>query len=389
MIASSHPHKSFLLFIFLCTTGFVLAHLILPGRGSSLSQALVAPDFQTILSTQGERLAGLSSEAEALNLFHTVLVPLLDLGPVGERMENKGSAVQTGESRDLAVRLTTELAAWGLAESFKRATDLRISSDMGRFQSDIARLQSQTKKQAWLVSAQRPELDRAVRLLGILTWRPPPIPAEPAPSFEEYSRFLDRTYSELTWIEIAEQAGPEAIRQRLTEVGSSTKSDADHEELASHYFETRLRPVLTAHFVALAIRAGAASEQRVRADWARLHEWQERSRQRHGLARLCGTWQWTVHNHKNHQDHKMVLVFPPPERLESGEGARLRPANVVVLADTVYLRWEFQGAVQEDSLLFTNKGHRLEGSFTNSAGAWGSITGKKTAACETRANSGQ
>jgi hypothetical protein len=52
-----------------------------------------------------------------------------------------------------------------------------------------------------------------------------------------------------------------------------------------------------------------------------------------------------------------------------------------VLGDVVYLRWEFPGVVQEDSLLFTGEGQRLEGSFVNSSGAWGSITGKRTAPC--------
>jgi hypothetical protein len=37
--------------------------------------------------------------------------------------------------------------------------------------------------------------------------------------------------------------------------------------------------------------------------------------------------------------------------------------------------------IQEDSLLFTGEGQRVEGSFVNSSGAWGSIMGKRTAAC--------
>ena len=99
-----------------------------------------------------------------------------------------------------------------------------------------------------------------------------------------------------------------------------------------------------------------------------------------GLARLCGTWQWTVHNHKNHQDHKMTMIFPPADYVSPSPA---RPAQVTVLGDSVYLRWEFQGGYQEDSLLFTGEGQRLEGNFINSAGAWGSITGKRTGACGT------
>ncbi len=99
-----------------------------------------------------------------------------------------------------------------------------------------------------------------------------------------------------------------------------------------------------------------------------------------GLARLCGTWLWTVHNHQNHQDHKMVITFPPPNGPRPPGPA---PSKIVVLGDGVYLRWKFQGGVQEDSLLFTGKEQRLEGTFRNSRGPWGSITGKRTAPCPT------
>jgi hypothetical protein len=75
----------------------------------------------------------------------------------------------------------------------------------------------------------------------------------------------------------------------------------------------------------------------------------------------------------------MVVMFPPPSL--DGKPEAAGPAKIVVLGDAVYLRWESQGAVQEDSLLFTGEGRRLEGTFVNSAGAWGSITGKRVGAC--------
>jgi hypothetical protein len=150
------------------------------------------------------------------------------------------------------------------------------------------------------------------------------------------------------------------------------------EELAAEYFQTRLRPVFTAQLAARAIRQESQAEHLARSAWYRLETWREKLSERRGLARLCGTWQWTVHNHKNHQEHKMIVVFPPPG---SSPTAEPRPAKIVVLGDGVYLRWEFQGGYQEDSLLFTGEGQRLEGSFVNSAGAWGSITGKRMTRC--------
>jgi hypothetical protein len=55
--------------------------------------------------------------------------------------------------------------------------------------------------------------------------------------------------------------------------------------------------------------------------------------------------------------------------------------ETIVLGDNVYLRWDFDGRVQEDSLQFNKEGQRLEGNFVNSQGGWGSISVKKTADC--------
>ena len=114
-------------------------------------------------------------------------------------------------------------------------------------------------------------------------------------------------------------------------------------------------------------------------EWWRLKTWKDRVRGMRGLTRLCGTWQWVIHNHqRHHEEQKLSLVFPPP-----GKDGALLPglSEVVVLGDVVYLRWERDGKVQEDSLLFSKEGQRLEGTFVNSQGGWGSVSGKRTAAC--------
>lgn len=96
-------------------------------------------------------------------------------------------------------------------------------------------------------------------------------------------------------------------------------------------------------------------------------------------ARLCGTWQWTIHNHKNHQEQKTAIVLLPPGTPAPPEIPQ--PARMVVMGDAVYLRWEFPRGYQEDSLLLANEDRRLEGTFKNSAGDWGAITGKRIAPC--------
>ena len=114
-------------------------------------------------------------------------------------------------------------------------------------------------------------------------------------------------------------------------------------------------------------------------EWWRLKTWKDRVRGMRGQTRLCGTWQWVIHNHqRHHEEQKLSLVFPPP-----GKDGALLPglSEVVVLGDVVYLRWERDGKVQEDSLLFSKEGQRLEGTFVNSQGGWGSVSGKRTASC--------
>lgn len=114
-------------------------------------------------------------------------------------------------------------------------------------------------------------------------------------------------------------------------------------------------------------------------EWWRLKTWKERVRGTRGQSRLCGTWQWVIHNHqRHHEEQKFSLIFPPSGK----DGAPLPGlSEIVVLGDVVYLRWERDGKVQEDSLLFSKEGQRLEGTFVNSQGGWGSVSGKRTASC--------
>ena len=116
----------------------------------------------------------------------------------------------------------------------------------------------------------------------------------------------------------------------------------------------------------------------VHREWFRLYNWKDQVRQQRGLTRLCGTWQWSIHNHQNHREEKTAVIFAPP-----GMASSTSPAEIIVLGDSVYLRWETRAGVQEDSLLFSGEGQRLEGTFVNTAGGWGSITGKRTATCVT------
>lgn len=136
-------------------------------------------------------------------------------------------------------------------------------------------------------------------------------------------------------------------------------------------------------FYRAAHRVAMEASQVATSEWWQLKTWKDRVRAIRGRNRLCGTWQWTVHNHQqHHHEQTLSLIFPPPgPDLPVAAGL----VETVVLGENVYLRWEINGQIQEDSLQFTKDGQRLEGTFVNSQGGWGSITGKRTADCQAEA----
>lgn len=284
-----------------------------------------------------------------------------------------------------SLRLTGELAAWNLAAELREAADKGTPALQALVRDTEAH-------RNWLAAAKprHERLHRAFHLAEVLAaFAPGGLPAGDIPGFHEYAAGLDRatplTGAESSWSVLAERDGAAGLRQRLRSAASPASGEQEQERLAQTYFETRLKPVLTAQVTALTVLAEAEAERGSREAWLRLHTWRDRQREAQGLARLCGTWQWTVHNHQNHQDHKMVMVFdPPPSATQQPVPAQgMKPARIVVLGEGVYLRWESTGGYQEDSLLFTGEGQRLEGSFVNSAGAWGSIMGKRMGVCPT------
>ncbi len=165
----------------------------------------------------------------------------------------------------------------------------------------------------------------------------------------------------------------------FTELSSLKKLAA---ELAAGTSDSREQPAGSrspAELSTLANRLELEASRQAYAEWWQLKNWKDRVRAARGRAKLCGTWQWAVHNHQNHREQKTSMTFLPMGTDRPGVP---KPAEIVVLGDSVYLRWEMDGRVQEDSLLFTGEGQRLEGSFVNSLGAWGSITGKRIGPCQ-------
>jgi hypothetical protein len=277
-----------------------------------------------VVADRATQLAAIDSNAGAMALFTSTIGPALGLNDTAGMLSAKGlpatlaKELGVAELSQSAHELMAALAAWQLGDSIYRATE-------ETWVVSIAAATASTTRHEWINATSR------------------------LPAFSELFRLL------------AEQLSPDSAPS-----ASPT---------------SRMELLLAAH------RLAFEAHQAAIASWWSLHEWKDRVRQARGLARLCGTWQWTIHNHQHHQEQKTVMLFPPAGHQPPNIPL---PTETVVLGDSIYLRWERSGHVEEDSLLFVTDGHkkdghndtlRIEGSFVNNTGGWGSIVGKRTADC--------
>jgi len=307
----------------LCVATLLPGHMAAAADDTSVApkQMLVdrLPAFQDAARAAAAQLASLPAQGDPLTLFKDVIGPRLGLNDAAMTVGAKGltqavtKELLIDELQSSATELVRGLAAWQLVLS---ARDLIPSAPAEQQERLHRQIEAQT---AWLT--QGTTLEPSLRQLSVLTKesRPQDLASEPV-------------------------GGP---------IPGAAKGSAD----------------AIAEIEAWAVHT-------VHREWFRLFNWKDTVRQRRGLVRLCGTWQWSIHNHQNHREEKTAVIFAPP-----GEVSSTSPAEIVVLGDSVYLRWETRAGVQEDSLLFSAEGQRLEGTFVNTAGGWGSITGKRTASC--------
>jgi hypothetical protein len=150
------------------------------------------------------------------------------------------------------------------------------------------------------------------------------------------------------------------------------------EERGSPTAQGTSQPRNTELLLAAERTAFEASQHAITA-WWNIHGWKERIRQTKGHSRLCGTWQWIIHNHQLHGEQKSTIIFSLPGHTSANAAT---PAESIFLGDAVYLRWEQDGHIQEDSLLFIKDDQKIEGSFQNNTGGWGPISGKRLAPCK-------
>ena len=187
------------------------------------------------------------------------------------------------------------------------------------------------------------------------------------------------------------QEGVETVLQRLS--GPSTPGNHENHmpisepsttekrmpSSASYFVTNRLLPLVHAHLTTLMVRAQTESHDQAQALLHQLKTTQEINSKKQNLARLCGDWRWIIHNHQNHGDHKMVMSFG---HSNTGAANQQQPDQITINGDTVHLLWKFPRGRQEDSLLFSSNDNLLEGTFRNSMGPYGNISGKRLKRCK-------
>jgi hypothetical protein len=279
------------------------------------------PDFRDVVHADAAQLSSLPAQGNPVTLFNSVFGPRLGLN----------DAAMTVAAKGLSPTMTRELMIDNLKQS---------ASELVR---GLA---------AW-------QLAQTAQALG------------PSATTEQLEGFQRQVEAQMSWLIEGTQLEP-PLRQMLV-----LSREFHPQELSK---DTAAEPVRTGEAIAQlageAARIEAWAVQTVHREWFRIFNWKDQVRQQRGLARLCGTWQWSIHNHQNHREEKTAVIFAP-----QGATSATSPAEIIVLGDSVYLRWETRAGVQEDSLLFSGEGQRLEGTFVNTAGGWGSITGKRTASC--------
>lgn len=220
------------------------------------------------------------------------------------------------------------------------------------------------------------------------TSHPPP----PDEEFTKFASYYDQTYqdwddSPQSWTSLFTQHGQKGIEDRLLEYWQTSNQIPDqhqsflpiHDAYTQHYIETRLLPMFRMTLLTKTSVLEATAYRTAWEAWQKIQQWQQQKQTNSDSTRLCGTWRWVVHNHQNHGDRKMTITFSPPGQPSPSQMA---PTTIEIHGDTVYLKWTFPQGVQEDSLLLSNNDSHLEGTFKNSLGPHGSISGKRLSTCQ-------
>ena len=357
-----------------CRTLLVVVFLAWP-------HVLSATDFANFL--QEKTPHAVVSDTDATVFFLKTFGSSLEL-PKG-LLQRKRTPLPNGLTQHLSP-FVANLATWHLTH------DLRIALDQGKTSLIQSILDERQQQIEWLRQSQ-PNLPDLLGLIRTISRLQPSDPSTPplSPHDAIFTQFLHEQYPDWTdtpnsWLTLAQTEGAAGVRKRLRDAWDSRPAqDSRHEKpdpaaSIDRFLRQSFLPITTAYARATLMQFQVRTEQQAWTTWQTIQKWSNDKKNEKGLRRLCGTWQWLIHNHQDHGDHKTIMVYPPPSQYHRMDP---QPATIRVQGDTVYIRWEFpRGIVQEESLLLSEKDQLLSGTFVNNLGPNGNITGRRVKPCQ-------
>ncbi len=347
-------------------------------------------DFGQFLETAKPKITDITSNEQAQGFINKIIGPFIPASQNGNPRIRRPKGQQLPPSiSEKMVSLGKEISKWNFSYEFEKQLDKDIGS------IPDTNLVFSNAHLSW-VKESSPQSE-FLRVLGIsetyvdLAKIPVTIFEEP-PHFASYALGISQTYTSWTkdnqgLLTIAEKEGAQGITQRLEaywdkNVSPLLEPSLTPERRASYvarYLHLHFLPYMQIYLQKALLKQQLESKYQARALWGELRQWQIDQKQVKGLMRLCGTWQWLIHNHQNHGDHKTVMVYPPPSQFDRLDP---KPAKIQVQGNTVYIRWEFpRGIIQEESLLFSENDRALSGTFVNNMGPLGNITARRVKPC--------
>jgi len=349
------------------------------------------PTFENFLQHSTTKISSVTSNIQAQAFIQKRMRPFVQAtrSPQGRGQKHKKQPLPSPLTEQM-VALAKEIATWHYTSELEKwinqGTKNIPSSQQNPLQAHLSWLKE---------NSQQTEFDR-VSMLGDTYFKLEKmthVTIEDLPRFDVYVQYLYQTYP--FWktdnhglLGIAEKEGAQGILQRLQEYWENRElsETVDSSPLiesrklyAARYLRQHYLPYHEAYLRSALLALQRDSKDHARELWWKLRQWQIDQKQKKGLMRLCGTWQWLIHNHQNHGDHKTIMIYPPPSQYDRMDP---KPAKIQVQGDTVYIRWEFpRGIIQEESLLLSEKDRALSGTFVNNMGPNGNITARRVKPC--------
>jgi len=359
-----------------CWAFIVMAFLVWP-HALSASTA----DFADLLQDADSQLHAVVTDKDATVFFLKTFGSSLGLSKrLPQRRQPSSFPNEITQHMSL---FTANLATWHLTN------DLLTALEQGKTARIQPIMDSRQQQLEWIEESQ-PDLLETLALVRTIaqlqsTER---VTQSLSQHYSLFTQFLHERYPDWigtpeSWLTLAQTQGAAGVRKRLQEFWDRQQRaqlQGDPASSINRFLRQSFLPIATAYVRANLLQLHGKTEHQAWIRWQAIQKWSTNQMNEMGLRRLCGTWQWLIHNHQNHGDHKTVMVYPPPSQYHRMDP---QPATIQVQGDTVYIRWEFpRGIVQEESLLLSEKDQLLSGTFVNNLGPHGNITGRRVKPCQ-------